>query len=707
MCTEWKVSTLKQPAQRVACITKIAFAVVLVAAALPVGQAYSQPPSDDSKEIYVRASEQPNLIQPQLPPVQPDNQVEIESPLPPRQRVVPPVTPASQIFNRGAPQQSQVVNAANNDIMWWESKTNELLLKRQRWVQFDMPLILTDTLVHSPQIKRVSSRASIALERITQQEAAFDPTLLLGADTGRTNSPVGNSLTTGGDSRLREETLDLRGGVQRRTRNGATLDVSQRLSLLDSNSTFLIPENQGISDLSISLTHPLLARKGRRYNERLLTQAKIDSQIAWQDMRADVEQRIASVMTTYWELYEARCHVIQQRDLLARGERVEALILARTGYDSSRIELAKVRQRIARRYDRLIAQVATIKRMQSQLATLVGSDALFGANSDLELLPKTKPISPAKYWELHDTLIQGAQFRPDIRAAVNELEAAALQVHVAKTELVPELNAIFDVSMGAISDDFDIANSLSEQHRTGPGIAGGLQFQMPRGRRLAHSRKREANHYYQQKSKALQEAMLQARFQIETRYIELTRTIDQHQSKRTLVEAAREEEYVLTRRWELIAGDGSAIGVVLENLLDAQQRRTDAEIEMVSTQADYMIAMVELQRAIGKLLVNEGITPTRADSDNSIDFSLTDTQPINTLPVTTTVHPAITPIITEHAQYAPVTAEQTLVQNPEPTVLIGQPELNSPTQTITPALNPPASQNTKPTKLSELPYVRR
>ncbi len=56
-------------------------------------------------------------------------------------------------------------------------------------------------------------------------------------------------------------------------------------------------------------------------------------------------------------------------------------------------------------------------------------------------------------------------------------------------------------------------------------------------------------------------------------------------SKQKLLVTAVEEETVLTRRWEMMAGDGGTVGVVLENLLDAQQRRTDAEREWVTAQS--------------------------------------------------------------------------------------------------------------------------
>ena len=61
----------------------------------------------------------------------------------------------------------------------------------------------------------------------------------------------------------------------------------------------------------------------------------------------------------------------------------------------------------------------------------------------------------------------------------------------------------------------------------------------------------------------------------------------------------------------MMAGDGNTVGTVLENLLDAQQRRTDAEGEWTSAQVDYLASLVDLQRAMGTLLTRSGIRPVQ------------------------------------------------------------------------------------------------
>src|SRR6056297_1209024 len=183
-----------------------------------------------------------------------------------------------------APAESATPSATD----WWLNQADSPLLGSTNWVSFDLPTVLVDTIVSSPRIEAVRQESHIALEKIVQQSAAFDSRLVLEGGYGLTNDPVGNTLVTGGPPRLRERSFTFNGGVRRSGRSGTTVDLSQELGLLNSNSQFFVPLDQGNSRLSLSLTQPLMAGGGRVYNERLLVQARIDNRVAWEDMRADV-----------------------------------------------------------------------------------------------------------------------------------------------------------------------------------------------------------------------------------------------------------------------------------------------------------------------------------------------------------------------------------------------------------------------------------
>ena len=504
---------------------------------------------------------------------------------------------------------------------WWHGEVTHSVLELPRWVTFDLETVLLDTLANSPRIAGVSQRTSVALEKIIQQDAEFDPIKLLEGKIGRTQDPVGNDLITGGPPELIEESLTLRSGVQRTGRRGTVVDLAQEFGLLDSNSNFFNPPRQANARLSLSLTQPLLSRGGQVYNERLLTQARIEANVSWQEMRGEVEQRVADVVTGYWRLYELRCQVLQQAELLKRGRRIETVIEARRDFDAGRIEMAKARQRVARRVDRRIQLEAELKRQQARFASLVGSQQLVGFDGKLEMIPLQSPVFPDIEIDLRDAVLQGIENRPEVRAATADLESAALSIQVTRAELVPELTGVIDSYLAGLNGRYNVVDSFTDQFtRGGLGISGGLRYELPRGRRAARSRHREAHHLYHQRSEELREAIQLTQAEIESALVTVDTAMQRQRTTQRLLVTAIDEEDVLTRRWEMMGGDGAAVGTVLETLLDAQQRRTDAEREWISAQTGYLSALVELQRAMGTLLIRKGIQPVQACGDNTIQF---------------------------------------------------------------------------------------
>ncbi len=531
----------------------------------------------------------------------------------------------------------------NRADAWWRPLVTQSILDKPKWVAFDLETLLVDTLRNSPRIKSVSSRTSIAIESIVQQDAAFDSTILFDSGIGRTNDPVGNSLTTGGPPRLINGNLSATAGIRRITRRGATVDLAQDLGMQNSNSTFFTPVNQGTTRLGLNLTQPLLDRSGRFYNERLLTQARIDSRVSWQEMRGDVEQRIAEVMNAYWQLYELRCHLLQQTDLLRRTEKIESLVTARQGFDTGRIELAKTRQRVARRQDRLVQIQAEVLKQQTRLASLVGSDVLLDAAGLTELIPNEIPKFAPVNLELRSAVQQGIEHRPEIRAATGQLEAAALSIRVTRAELVPRLNAVLGAYLAGLNGGYGVAQSFGNQFTTGgPGITAALEYETPRGRRAAKSLVRQAQHRFRQRSEELREAIQVTQAQIENALTSVDTAITSQTTKQRLLDTAIDEEHVLTGRWELMAGDGQTLGVVLENLLDAQQRRTDAEREWTTAKTQYLIALIDLQRAMGTLMIDSEIEPVQQPGNNAIHFHHPSDgliSPLTPLPETPTPQP--------------------------------------------------------------------
>ena len=82
--------------------------------------------------------------------------------------------------------------------------------------------------------------------------------------------------------------------------------------------------------------------------------------------------------------------------------------------------------------------------------------------------------------------------------------------------------------------------------------------------------------------------------------------------------------YLLLLRFygEHLPGDDRSATFILEDLLDAQERRTQAESQLVTAKVNYLVSIARLQQAMGTLLINEGIQPIRSEhcGDTQITF---------------------------------------------------------------------------------------
>jgi outer membrane protein TolC len=504
---------------------------------------------------------------------------------------------------------------------WWTARANDFLLDSPNFLQFDLATLLTDTLESSPRISAISRRTSIAYEKIVQQDADFDPAILLETGINRINDPVGNTLTTGGPNRLIQDSWTNQAGVRKLTRQGTVVDLNQQFGTLTSNSVFFDPKYQGNSRLNLSITQPLLATSGRVYNTRLLTAASIDSHIAWQQLRLDLESHLIETLTAFWRLHERRSHLVQQIALIERGQNIGAMVNARADFDSAPMQRVKVTRRLATDNDRLIELRAEVQRLQVRLKTLVGSPLLASLDESIELIPLAQANIPDEPFALRDCIVRGLKYRADIQAATQQLSSAGLDVNVSRNELMPRLNAVFEAYLSGLNGNNNIGQSFLDQYTEGgPGLTAALTYNLPWGQRAVKSRYRESRYRYQQRSDELRDALLTARREIESSVIRVRAGAELRQSKARTLAAAVQEEEIAMQRWIVLAGDGGPTALILEDLLETQKRRTDAEQTYVSAQVNYVLEMIALQQAMGTFLIREGIEPLRPEQTSQIEI---------------------------------------------------------------------------------------
>jgi outer membrane protein TolC len=508
---------------------------------------------------------------------------------------------------------------------WWKTASQSPILPEVPWVSFDLNTVVLEALANNPGIAAVNHQASIAMERIVQENAVFDPNVLLESKYGTTSDPVGNSLTTGGPPRLHEDSWNNKAGVVKTTRTGTRIDLSQQAGLLNSNSLFFSPYNQGNSRLNLSVTKPLRSGAGKFYNERLIIQARIDSRLTLQQVSQDIQQNLSQTMATYWKIYQMRCHVLQQRNLLERGIEIEKMVQARRAFDSGELEIVRVNNRIARRRDELILLERDLLNLQTTLAALVPSNSL-RPGQRLEMIPLDSPTCLPIDVDVRDAVITAISLRPEVRSAAIDLESAALEVSVTRNELLPQLDAVVGGYLAGLNGENDFTRSLGDQFADGrPGFNAGLQYEMPYAQRAAKSRQRAARKRVLELNERYRESVALTQAEVETAARNLQTAITRLETRRAVWISAVRQESLVQARWESLGPEGRHAALALEDVLNQQESRTSAEKDLVSAEVEYSLALIELQRAMGTLLTADGGAALSAEmlgDGTAVDTSL-------------------------------------------------------------------------------------
>ena len=209
-------------------------------------------------------------------------------------------------YRLGAPALPTLNDMPKNFTPWWRERVMSGMNGGATAVAETIEGFYVRSLQHSNQIRVFSDIPLIRETAILEAEGAFDPHLFMEARFRHADEPVGSTLKTGGPSRFEENEWRYTAGLRKRTFTGADVEVSQRIGGIDNNSVFFVPQDQGRTELAISVTQPLLNRAGIEYNRSTIRVATIDHQVALDEFQRQVESHLLEVARAYWSLYLER-----------------------------------------------------------------------------------------------------------------------------------------------------------------------------------------------------------------------------------------------------------------------------------------------------------------------------------------------------------------------------------------------------------------
>ena len=193
---------------------------------------------------------------------------------------------------------------------------------------------------------------AIAVERVGVEEAKFEATFSAGINYFKNNTPVASTLDIEGSE---IEGLGARLGVTIPLRSGGEVNVNLADNAIETDSTFAIYNPTYETDLSASISQPLLRGAGRRASEYGIWIAKFDKKITDAQTKLQVIYALAEADKAYWRLYAARelLEVRQQQYELARVLNDETEAFVDVG-SKARIEVVRTRARMAEKLEAII-----------------------------------------------------------------------------------------------------------------------------------------------------------------------------------------------------------------------------------------------------------------------------------------------------------------------------------------------------------------
>ena len=151
-------------------------------------------------------------------------------------------------------------NAAESNPIWWKQLVNQSIESGKQPQLVDTNALIFEALKNSPRIQAISQNPLIRELQVIEADADFDPVSFVRSQYDDRVDPVGNTLTTGGAPFLEDNIWYGEFGLRRKTRTGASVELSERLGFQNSNSTFFVPQDQATATLALNFSQPLLSR---------------------------------------------------------------------------------------------------------------------------------------------------------------------------------------------------------------------------------------------------------------------------------------------------------------------------------------------------------------------------------------------------------------------------------------------------------------
>jgi outer membrane protein TolC len=472
-----------------------------------------------------------------------------------------------------------------------------------------------------------------ATARVREAYAQFDPAAFGNAGKNRSLSP-GTTLTTSASGvnlfttpEVLNQEVDWNLGVRKELLTGGRLNLqwtNARLSSFPSIINQVVPEYA--TTLGFTLTQPLLRDFGWRFALLIVDVAQINEEQAFYDYKAQVANLVASVEQAYWVYVLAIENVrVDERgldlakELLRQNEgRFKVGALPRTSVLESEAE-------VARREANLVRSRALERIARDNLRALVNARQA-GEDMLLMIEPADKPTVAPIELDLDRRLEVGYKERPELIAARLNVDGRKVERKIAENRLLPRLDFVGGAGLnglGGNNANVPPIDFVGTTFAPNPQVLGGYSrsldllrdgqfYQYQFGAVLevpidnADAKARYAEAKVNSEGARLSLSQLE-----ENVTLEITQSVNNLKALLKSIEATRiarelAEENVRNQQARYDVGLATT-----KDLIDFQDRLTQAERAEVEALTNYDIELARLLRGDGTLLRERNVVLER------------------------------------------------------------------------------------------------
>ena len=423
-----------------------------------------------------------------------------------------------------------------------------------------------------------------AKENLVIAKAGFDPTFTALGSRSKTQGVTSSTASTGNivASNYRQDQTDVRVGVVQNLVTGAAVNASASV-LRSSNNLALNSFNPAYnSDLSVSLTQPLLKGAGPKVARAVIEQTKLGITIANLNYKGSVLQAVRDTEAAYYTLAFARGQLaVKQRSLeLAQKLYDENKVKKNTGVATD-LDVLTAEVGVATAQNGVVLAQQQVRNSEDNLLALTGQFEFATPPGSVTFTPYNDPAP-----SVGESFRLARELQPTYVAALETIKQLEIAAAVANNGKLPTLN--FDGAVGFNGLDHS-TNSSIDNLKTGDNYnwQADLSLSVPWGLRSDRARARIALNNLHQEQTQLQQIEQNLLVQVRAAVLAVDTNIESVQISAKATQLA-EKQYELQKA-KFDAG--------LSTSRDVLQSQTDLETVRVND----LQARVNLRIAVANL----------------------------------------------------------------------------------------------------------